>query len=321
MVGNWERAGSFRFSTEDLPVSERRNAVCELRERGILPIDPLADRDLHVRIAKWCLPGAGILSGRLCGLRQEGTPQTAGDDFFFGLTLAGRNIASQRGREITLDRGDAVLMSCPEGHFSMTCPMPVRFTGLRVPRRHLAPLVPGLDDRVMRLTPGATDGLKFLTAYLRVMFNDRALASPEISRLVVTHLLDLIALCLGTTRDNTVAAQTRGVRAARLQAIKSDIAAKLPDGTLAVADVAALHGVTPRYVHKLFESEGTTFTQFILSQRLDRAHRMLRDQRFATRSISSIAYDVGFGDLSYFNRTFRRHYNVTPSDIRNRVRS
>jgi len=95
----------------------------------------------------------------------------------------------------------------------------------------------------------------------------------------------------------------------------------LPDGTLAVADVAALHGVTPRYVHKLFESEGTTFTQFILSQRLDRAHRMLRDQRFATRSISSIAYDVGFGDLSYFNRTFRRHYNVTPSDIRNRVRS
>jgi len=173
----------------------------------------------------------------------------------------------------------------------------------------------------MRLTSGTTDSLKLLTAYLRVTFNDRALASPEISRLVVTHLLDLIALCLGTTRDNAVAAQTRGVRAARLQAIKSDIAAKLSDGTLAVADVAALHGVTPRYVHKLFESEGTTFTQFILSQRLDRAYRILRDQRFATRSISSIAYDVGFGDLSYFNRTFRRHYNVTPSDIRNCVRS
>jgi AraC-like DNA-binding protein len=32
--------------------------------------------------------------------------------------------------------------------------------------------------------------------------------------------------------------------------------------------------------------------------------------------VSSIAYDVGFGDLSYFNRCFRRTYNATPSDVR-----
>ena len=51
--------------------------------------------------------------------------------------------------------------------------------------------------------------------------------------------------------------------------------------------------------------------------RLDRAYRMLRDQRLSMLSITSIAFDAGFGDLSYFNRTFRRHYNATPSDIRN----
>jgi AraC-like DNA-binding protein len=78
--------------------------------------------------------------------------------------------------------------------------------------------------------------------------------------------------------------------------------------------------VTPRYVHKLFETEGITFTQFILDRRLDRAYRSLRDLRFANRSITSIAYDAGFGDLSYFNRTFRRHYGATPSDIRNSTR-
>jgi AraC-like DNA-binding protein len=75
--------------------------------------------------------------------------------------------------------------------------------------------------------------------------------------------------------------------------------------------------VTPRYIHKLFETEGTTFTQYVLRRRLDQAHRRLRAQRGATQTISSIAYDVGFTDLSYFNRTFRRHYNATPSDIRN----
>ncbi|QOG17291.1 helix-turn-helix domain-containing protein [Bradyrhizobium sp. SEMIA] len=43
---------------------------------------------------------------------------------------------------------------------------------------------------------------------------------------------------------------------------------------------------------------------------------MLKDPSFATRTISAIAFECGFGDISYFNRTFRRAYNATPSDIR-----
>jgi AraC-like DNA-binding protein len=43
---------------------------------------------------------------------------------------------------------------------------------------------------------------------------------------------------------------------------------------------------------------------------------MLTDVRFVQRSISSVAFGVGFGDLSYFNRAFRRCYGATPSEIR-----
>jgi AraC-like DNA-binding protein len=43
---------------------------------------------------------------------------------------------------------------------------------------------------------------------------------------------------------------------------------------------------------------------------------MLREPGYAERTVSSIAYDVGFGDLSYFNRCFRRTYGATPSDVR-----
>jgi AraC-like DNA-binding protein len=56
----------------------------------------------------------------------------------------------------------------------------------------------------------------------------------------------------------------------------ADIAANLVDEMLTVATSAARHGVTPRYVHKLFEDEGVTYTQFVLQHRLDRAFRMLR---------------------------------------------
>lgn len=53
---------------------------------------------------------------------------------------------------------------------------------------------------------------------------------------------------------------------------------------------------------------------------LERSRRLLRNPRHATATIAtiaSIAHAYGFGDLSYFNRTFRRGYGTTPSDFRN----
>jgi len=48
---------------------------------------------------------------------------------------------------------------------------------------------------------------------------------------------------------------------------------------------------------------------------------MLTDQRWSDRTVSSVAFDAGFGDLSYFNRAFRRRYGATPSDIRKKAQS
>jgi AraC-like DNA-binding protein len=43
---------------------------------------------------------------------------------------------------------------------------------------------------------------------------------------------------------------------------------------------------------------------------------MLGDPSFAERTISAIAYESGFGDLSHFNRAFRRRYGESPTDVR-----
>jgi len=185
----------------------------------------------------------------------------------------------------------------------------------------LAPLVTSLDGIGMRSVPRDLDALRLLARYAGAVVEDRSLPTPELRRLVVTQVYDLAALVLGATRDAAQVAEGRGVRAARLRAILSDIAASLDDGRLSAAAIAARHRVTPRYVRKLFESEGTTFSDFVLGQRLARAHRLLSDPRLAERTIASLAFDVGFGDLSYFNRAFRRLYGATPSDIRAQARS
>ena len=80
--------------------------------------------------------------------------------------------------------------------------------------------------------------------------------------------------------------------------------------------MAARHRLSPRSVQLLFELEELTFSQFVLEQRLARAHRMLSDPRRAGSTVSTIALAAGFGDLSYFNRSFRRRYGAAPSELR-----
>ena len=80
--------------------------------------------------------------------------------------------------------------------------------------------------------------------------------------------------------------------------------------------LAASLNVTPRYLQRLFESDGTTFSEYLMAQRLARAHRLLCESGASRTAISTIAYDVGFGDLSYFNRRFRRQYGLTPREVR-----
>ena len=80
--------------------------------------------------------------------------------------------------------------------------------------------------------------------------------------------------------------------------------------------VAAHLGITPRYLHMLFETDGLSFTKFVVEQRLARSHQMLLDPRMVERTISAIAFAAGFSDLSHFNRAFRQHFGKTPTDTR-----
>lgn len=86
------------------------------------------------------------------------------------------------------------------------------------------------------------------------------------------------------------------------------------DSDLSASSIAIRFGITPRYVARLFEREGTIFTAFMLEQRLCHARSLLEDSSRAEISVSAIALASGFGDISYFNKCFRRRYGMTPSD-------
>jgi AraC-like DNA-binding protein len=171
----------------------------------------------------------------------------------------------------------------------------------------------------MRPIPHGTGTLNLLTNYVGALIDDPILATPDMRQLVVNQLCDLIAVTLGATRDATAVAEARGIRVARLRAIKDDIEAHLADADLSPTAVAKRQKISDSYIRKLFEGDGTTFSEFVLGRRLARAYRMLTDRRWADRNIASIAFDAGFGDLSYFNRTFKRLYGSVPSEFRRTI--
>ena len=306
--------GALTFTTCGVPAADRRRVLHTLAESGLLPVEPLSEAP-RVDVTKWRFPGASILWGRFDQIRQRADPGDS-EDLFYGINTSGVALARQRGREAPVHPGEAVVLRPAVGPFTVLRPTPTTFIGIRAPRRALA-LDAGRFDEAPQLVAGHTPALRLLTAYLAAM-RAGSPPGPELADAVVDHLLQLVTLSLRPHVPSPAA--DRGVRAARLAALKVDIARHSSDPTLSVGAAAARHGISPRYVHKLFEDDGRTYSQFVLEARLERARRELRDPRTAARTVSAIAGSVGFGDVSYFNRTFRRRYGMTPTEARSRPR-
>ena len=315
-----DRAGltTFRLSTDDLPDKDRvamwRDHCCRVVMK--LDIEPIGDARLEYSILARDLPGVRVMSTASSPVRIIRTREYLADgngDLVFIINQTGKTSVTARGRDVALREGDALLMSASEvkvfdrhsygGALSF-----------RIPRSVLSSMVTYVDDVVMQVVPYNADALKLLAGYAAPLFNDIALATPEFRRTAVNHLHDLVALALGAARDGVAG---RAIPAARLRMAKSYIMENSGRRDLSVGAVAAHLGLTPRNLQRLFETEGTTFSEFLLSQRLSRAHRMLTEPRLAQNPVGAIAYDAGFGDLSYFNRSFKRRFGVTPRDVRN----
>jgi AraC-like DNA-binding protein len=316
--------GSFiRLSTDQFAERDRIEATREIFGRAIVKcgFEPLPDIPFHMDMVLRALPDFGLSSGTCSAMNCLVTSQLIGsDDVVLTVALSGGGVYYGRGREAQIGGGTAfVAHSTDEGRFCIQSNS--EFINFRFPFNRIAPLITDFDAAMVRPIPKNTEALRLLVHYAGVLRDEDTLATPEVRSLVSTQLHDLAALAIGATRDAAAVAAGRGVRAARLRAIKADIVENLTNRQLSIDSVAARHGVTPRYVSRLFESDATTFSEFALVQRLNRARRMLVDPRFSDRTVSSVAFEAGFGDISYFNRAFRRLYGATPSDVRAEAQS
>lgn len=307
------------FSTKGVPEKDKAAYWREHYGQVMLRVDlePAPDRVFEATNRCLYLPGLQLLEGSSspAKISRSGKYLADGnDDIVLAINRSGSVIINSGGRECTLGRGEATVISGDEaGSYHRTT------TGgglaVRVPRTMFDSTAVSIDDALMRRIPADHSALKLMEDYTSWVLNAGSI-DHQLLNLSVRHIQDLLALTVGPTADFADTARTRGLRAARLKLAKSFIVSQSSRRELSVGAVASSLNVTPRYVQRLFEADGTTFSEFLTRQRLARAHRLLCEPSSGTSAISTIAYDVGFGDLSYFNRCFRREYGMTPREVR-----
>jgi AraC-like DNA-binding protein len=311
-----------RIATDEVAVADRLAAVRDAYQGtlGGIDIAPGPASPFYWRGVLRKLPGLALASAVSAGARVTRMPSAnEGDDLILTVALDGRLILRQGARETILRTGEIAVTKSREPSVCERDPH-ARSIELRIPLHVVAPTGRELDA-ILVSAIAAPEPLSMLRRYVDGLLEPSGPEQAETLNLAVAHVHEIASYILGAARDGAEAEKARRPAATRLRAIKADIVENICSRELTIVSIAGRHQVTPRYVRKLFEGEGVTFSEFVLAQRLARARRLLADARHDAETISAIAFACGFGDLSYFNRVFRRQYGATPTDVRKAART
>lgn len=312
-----------RLSTLDVPQRDRMAFIHDFvgRHVGGQHFRLLDDENADIRMALMPLPGELSL-GRvdfppIHGMRTRDLLGDGRERYMLTLHHADFEVSIE-GREIIKVPAGGMTMTSEAIHSEYHYLTGAKADVLMLDPKLLAKLAPRVELEALYVLPPTVAGMPLLKAY-----SDTLRANPPASlkagEMASRHLYDLAALVLDGFVRGGAERNEHSIAGARLRLIRQDVLAGLSDQTLNIEDVARRQGVTARYVQRLFEAEGTTFSDYVRERRLELAYQLLQQSGLGIGTIAAVAFDAGFSDISSFNRAFRRRFDATPSEIKARA--
>jgi AraC-like DNA-binding protein len=310
-----------RFTTDSLPQQDRLPVWREEFARAIVhvEIEPVSSEPFQAQATLGEVLDLRWMKFEGSAMRFHRTRQLAasGSDHV-GLIINRDQGApiSHCNRELTLDEGDALACFTDEPGIIAGR----SHAGLLLPRRLLASRVRHLGNAVGTRIRSGSDALRLLKGYLNALPDELTTRSTQLQRAIVDHICELAALAIDPGRltdENSVSATA----AARLELAMAYLRRHFDFPGLTISTVAGDQNISARYLQRLIETTGSTFSEHLNELRLQRAFTLLADPRFQRKQIAEIALRSGFSDVSYFNRMFRRRFGVTPRSVRGRLTS
>jgi DNA-binding response OmpR family regulator len=163
------------------------------------------------------------------------------------------------------------------------------------------------DARIAGLETGVDD-------YLPKPFNARVLRSRVDNLLELRRMLRARFAGEVLLKPEEVAATSLDQKF--LERVSRTIEERMSDNSFTVEELASAVAMSRSQLHRkltalLDRSPGA----LIRGMRLQRAADLIRS---GSRTLGQIAFDVGFSDQAHFIRAFRRQYDCTPSEYRDR---
>lgn len=233
--------------------------------------------------------------------------------FYLSVTAAGGGVIDAKGTGREVHAGDVTVMRRDRSCTTIVAERS-KILSIAIPKALLIPRL-ATSDAAYGATLHSMRAARLLQNYAGSLLGGEEIGAEE-QALFASHIVDLAALMLGASRDAEHDAKKSGVRAARRRAIKADIAAQLTNPDLSLDWIARRHRISGAYVRALFYDEGASFTDYVLNERLDHVRSLLMSPYLTDQNIATLALMAGFGDISWFNQSFRRRFGTKPSDVR-----
>ncbi|MFJ4870540.1 helix-turn-helix domain-containing protein [Streptomyces sp. NPDC088757] len=251
-------------------------------------------------------------------LRVQRTPRliAAGPSERIVLVLqqSGTATLTQDGRNTALEPGSAAFID-PRRPFSLEQREEFRMLLLSLPEQVLA--IPA--DSLSRLTGIAIRRGKGAAA-LGIPFLERLplvaeQVPPGTGDLLAGNSVEWIAL-LADGMLGEEGAAGGGARRQLVREIRTYIDQNLGDADLTPERIAEAHHVSVRYLHRLFEKEGTTIGRLVQQRRIEECGKELARRERASPTISTVARRWGFQNATHFSRAFKQVLGVSPRQWR-----
>jgi AraC-like DNA-binding protein len=310
-----------QFSSDALPERKRMSALHDFADQFVARRDFKAiDADIRADVEAMPIDHRALVAkarySPIIGKRSRSHLADGRNDYLVTVHSADYELSVDGAQPVAVRAGDMTLITeASASEFRLPA---VDVDVIAFQRSALASLVPGLESVAWHHLPAGSAGAELLRGYARLIRSH----SGDTQRLelpVATHLLELAAFAFRDSVKRETGWRAEGLKSARLALVKQAIDERLREHDLDIASIARGQRISSRYVQQLFKEAGTTFSEFLRERRLELARRLIEDGNPNDVRISSVAYEAGFGDLSHFNREFRRRFGATPSQLRARA--
>src|SRR6266700_3967917 len=238
--------------------------------------------------------------------------------YVLAFPLIGSFAFSQDGRMGIATAGEYVLLN-ELAFYELSSDGTARLLMMRIPACELRGRVVSVEDHVSRhfkANEHMTHLLLGLVTSVVELFVDRP---PPNLQALANEIVSFVALTIGA-EDRGAAADVRNARYHLRRRIVDFIEKHLSDQNLSPKKIAASSRISLSYLYSLFNDDETTVGQFVQVRRLQRAYELLVADQKGHRTVSEVAYEVGFKNVSHFSRTFSRQFRIAPRDVRQPAR-